>query len=84
MSSSPLRSSATRVLSKVAGSALSAIAVTSSSCCFMPASKAGAKSASWIWSNGGAPYGSGLGVSSGLARAAAGAWVSVMVAGAEE
>ena len=36
----------------------------------MPASNAGSKSPSWILSNGGASNGSGLGVKSGLVRAA--------------
>jgi hypothetical protein len=49
----PLFSIAMMVFSKVGLALLLAIASTSSICCFMPASKAGAKSLSWILSNWG-------------------------------
>src|ERR1700683_4977561 len=68
----PLRSSATRVLSKVGGLGLLAMVSTSAICSRMPASKAGAKSVSLILSNGVAAKGRAIGVSRGFVDAPCG------------
>ena len=62
------------MFSNVGAAGLSAIAAISSSWRFMPASKAGAKSPSWILSNGGASNGNGLFVRSGFARTEERGW----------
>ncbi len=71
VSSWPLFSSATSVLSNVGGAGLPAMAAISAIWAFMPASNAGLKWASLILSNCGAPNGSGLGDMSGLLSVAA-------------
>lgn len=80
----PERSIAVIVLSKVAGSALSAIAWISLRCSAMPRSKAGAKWLSLILSNCGNCNGSGLFSNSGLSLAASAGMAALSVAvGAE-
>ena len=69
LNSWPLFSRATSVLSKVGAWRLSAIFCTSSNCCFMPASRAGMKSAFFILSNAGAWYGRLLADRNGLSDA---------------